>query len=76
MLDEVRKHSEVLTAPEPMVIFREMGESALLFDLYFWVDQSKSNLLKVRSDLNFSLWYRLKEEGIEIPYPRLDVRIR
>lgn len=76
ILEEVRKHPDVLPDPQPMVLFREIGESALIFDIFFWIDQNKTNPLKVTSDINFNLWYRFKEEGIEIPYPQLDVRIK
>ncbi len=76
LLEQARSHPHVLDHPEPLVIFREMGESALIFDLYIWVNQHSSNRLKVRSDLNFSIWYKLKKEGIEIPFPQLDVHIK
>lgn len=76
ILEEVKKHPGVLPEPEPFVVFREMGESALIFDIFIWIDQSKASPLKVPSDLNFSIWYRFKEEGIEIPYPQLDVHLK
>lgn len=76
LLEEAKKHAAVLSQPEPFVVFREMGESALIFDIFFWVDQTKVNPLRVQSDLNFSIWYRFREEGIEIPYPQIDVHIK
>ncbi len=76
LLEQARSHPYVLNHPEPLVIFREMGESALIFDLYIWINQHSASRLKVKSDLNFSIWYKLKEEGIEIPFPQLDVHIK
>ncbi|MCS7233722.1 MAG: mechanosensitive ion channel [Synergistetes bacterium] len=76
IFEEVKKHPDVLPDPEPMVLFREIGENSLIFDIYFWVDQNKANPLKVNSDLNFNIWYRFKEEGIEIPYPQIDIHLK
>ncbi len=67
----------------PQVWFTEMGDGALIFYLMFWVDIRE--IWKSRhATLSYSLtdwvytnaWYRLKEAGIEIPFPQQDVWFR
>mgnify|MGYP000358529859 CR=1 FL=1 len=37
ILQAVRELEEAVIPPEPMVIFEDFGDNALIFDLYFWV---------------------------------------
>jgi len=59
------------------VRFEEIGDSALIFKAIFWIDIRKN--LRVRnvvSNFYFKAWYKLKEAGIEIPFPQQDVWFR
>jgi potassium-dependent mechanosensitive channel len=75
LLGCARQHPLVLDDPEPRVVFMDFGDNALIFRLdAFLADISMS--LSVRSDLRFALLKRLRESGIEIPFPQRDLHIR
>ncbi len=75
LLDIADKHEMVLKFPKAFVAFSDFGDSALVFQLYVYL-ASISNGLTVRSDLRFAILKRLREEGIEIPFPQRDITIR
>ncbi len=69
------QHPDVLTSPDPAVFFKEFGESALNFELQFWVMQ-ESNVTKVKSEVALEVMRLLSEAGIEIPFPQRDLHLR
>ena len=69
------QHPDVLTSPEPAVFFKEFGDSALNFELQFWVMQ-ESNVVKVKSEVALEVMRLLSEAGIEIPFPQRDLHLR
>jgi len=59
------------------VRFEELGDSALIFKAIFWIDIRKDLWVRnVVSDFYYKAWYKLKEAGIEIPFPQQDVWFR
>ncbi|TVQ83011.1 MAG: mechanosensitive ion channel family protein [Micavibrio sp.] len=64
-----------LAEPEPSVVFKDFGDSALIFDVRFFVE-NVSDMMKGASQARFDIWYALKEKGIEIPFPQRDIHIR
>src|SRR5271169_3219309 len=68
-------HPDVLTSPAPAVFFKEFGDSALNFELQFWVMQ-ESNTTKVKSEVALEVMRLLSEAGIEIPFPQRDLHVR
>lgn len=84
---DVEKVSELLIAagsenphtlkdPAPSVFFDGFGESALNFELVVWSREMSHRPRRFRSDLNFSIERKLREGGIEIPFPQRDLHIR
>ncbi|ADU96731.1 MscS Mechanosensitive ion channel [Thermovibrio ammonificans HB-1] len=60
-----------------MVRFEELGDSALIFRAIFWIDVRKDMWVRnIISDFYFRAWYKLKEAGVEIPFPQNDVWFR
>jgi len=69
------QHPDVLTSPEPEAFFMGFGDSALNFELRFWVMQ-ESNTVKVKSEVALEVMRLLDDAGIEIPFPQRDLRLR
>ena len=70
------EHPGVKRAPEPLVIFDDFGDNALVFDLYFWCEaNAEGDLRKVRSDIRFRVEELLSEAGITIAFPQRDVHM-
>ena len=68
-------HPDVLTSPAPAVFFTGFGDSALNFELQFWVMQ-ESNTVKVKSEVALEVMRLLSEAGIEIPFPQRDLHLK
>ncbi len=69
----LKNHIEIVPDPDPVVYFRDLGESSLDFRLLFW---TYKDWVKVRSDIVFEVFDALKEAGIEIPFPQQDLHLR
>ena len=51
------------------------ADSGIDLELGFWIGDPESGQLNVRSELNLAIWRDFQREGIEIPYPRREVRL-
>ena len=71
-----REHPNTLTDPAPNVFFSEFGESSLNFELVVWSAEMSGRPRRYKSDLNFAIERKLREAGIEIPFPQRDLHIR
>jgi potassium efflux system protein len=76
LLSEVaERHGVVEKEPKPQVFFMDFGESALNFELRFWVNVIKGNAAQVASDLRLMIAGAFAEHGIEIAFPQRDLRL-
>lgn len=74
LLNVASKNLQILKKPDPVVWFREMGDSSLNFDLLCWVNiRFLWKINSLISDIYFTAWYDLKEKDITIPFPQNDV---
>ncbi len=73
---EVMKNTEYLIDdPPPKVFFSEYSDSSLNFILYVWA--KKYNLPdEVKDAVNTRIADRFAAEGIEIPFPQMEVRVK
>jgi len=72
----VDRHVEILKTPAPEVILEDFGDSALVFDVYFWVDLGGEISARViRSDVRKEIYDRFNAEGIKIPFPQRDIHL-
>jgi small-conductance mechanosensitive channel len=58
----------VLGIPAPLVLFSEMGDWALKFQLICFVDEALM-AERVKSELNFDVYQRMREAGLKTPFP-------
>lgn len=74
--DEAAARSEyVLFDPAPSVYFLELGASSLNFMLVVWA-KDFNQTWDVQDYVNTRVCERFAEEGIEIPFPQMDIRVR
>jgi small-conductance mechanosensitive channel len=71
-----KEHPKSLQDPPPNVFFKEFGDSSLNFELVVWSSEMSHRPARYKSDLNFIIERRLREGGIEIPFPQRDLHIR
>ena len=66
----------VLKAPSPNVWLREFGESSVDHDILVWIKDPEAGVGNVQSEILNRLWVLFKENGIKIPFPQRDIRIK
>jgi small-conductance mechanosensitive channel len=75
MSEVAERHGVVEKDPKPQVLFTEFGESALTFELRYWVDVIKANAAQVGSDLRQMIAGAFAENGIVIAFPQRDLHL-
>lgn len=78
MLRAVREQEKVLDHPEPVVLFEEVGDSALTFVVYFWFSMKNLYLLEQRiieSNVRHRIIELFRQAGIMIAHPQSDVHL-
>jgi small-conductance mechanosensitive channel len=76
LLEIALNNPGVLKDPKPDVLFSEFAESAMKFNLRVWTRDYINRPGVLKSQLYYEIARRFREEGIEIPFPQRDVRIR
>lgn len=64
-----------LPEPPPLILLREFGSSSVNYDVAVWIEDPW-RARRLRSTLNESIWWALKDAGITIAFPQLDVHFR
>ncbi len=75
LMDCAMASTKVSRMPEPLVMFKKFGDSALEFELHVWIHDINERH-KVRSALHQDLESRLRDAGITIAFPQRDIHIR
>ena len=65
--DRIHKH------PEPFIALAELGDSAVNFTVRVWVDAA--DYWAVFFDMNEKVYNKFNEEGLNIPFPQMDVHL-
>jgi len=72
LLGIVESEDKVLKDRPAKVVFKEHGDSALGFDLMFWIS-TPGDRLEVKNSIREKIDEEFNEQGIEMPYPTRDV---
>ncbi len=76
LLKAVAGHDEILEKPDPYVLFNDFGDSALVFDVYFWIMVKRViDKKRIESDLRFVIDQLFRDAGIVIAFPQRDVNL-
>ena len=74
LIQAASTHPNVLSEPEPNVIFMEFGDSSLNFKVVFTINDSfKAQFPK--SDIRFEIDKLFRENNVSIPFPQRDIHI-
>jgi potassium-dependent mechanosensitive channel len=75
LITVAKGNAQVMANPEPVVLFEDFGDDALVFKLFAYIfDVTKG--IAVRTDLRISILEAFKAAGIEVPYRQTDVHLR
>ncbi len=70
------KEDGVLKNPEPVVLFKEFGDSSLNFSLLIWTSSYITTPGFLKSRLYFEIFRKFRENNIEIPFPQRDLHVK
>jgi small-conductance mechanosensitive channel len=76
LLEVAGEHPKVLRDPASEVFFSGFGDSSLNFELGVWTAEMTSKPRRFRSELNYAIERKLRENHIEIPFPQRDLHLR
>lgn len=75
VLNEIKKVKHFSKEPAPVVRFMEMGDSALIFKAFFYIDNFINKNESI-DDANTRIYNTLNKNKIEIPFPQMDVHLK
>ncbi len=79
LLECTLQHEKVLKDKEnakyPFVRFVDFGDSALMFEVFFW-SNDVFPVENTKSDIRYQVDKRFREEGVSIPFPQRDLHIK
>lgn len=76
MIEAAKEHPKCSEKQLPDCYLEEYGDSAVIFTLYFWVDNIIEGRKKPKSDVLFSIWNKFEANNIQIPFSQQDVHIK
>jgi small-conductance mechanosensitive channel len=76
LMEVADQHPDVLTVPEPEVVFSGFGDSSLDFILNVWTVTRVQYPKILASEIYFMIFKAFKEHGIEIPFPQRDLHVK
>lgn len=72
VLENVAQNNPLcLEEPEPVIIFKEFGNSSIIITFAVWFE--KANYLEVKNSVFIEIKEAFDREGIEIPFPHVSV---
>jgi small-conductance mechanosensitive channel len=74
-LDIAAAAPRAIKSKAPNCILVEFAEAGMKFSLTFWISDP-DGLDTVKSDAMLALWEAFKREGIHVPYPVREIRVR
>lgn len=74
LIDAAKEHNDIESIPEPIVYFRNFGDSSLDFEILFYTEES-FRVERIKSDLRFAINKKFKEHNVTIPFPQRDVHL-
>lgn len=73
--DAIKGVAGVEKDPAPSIVVRELGDSALMMDARFWINQRDINFLNVHSDVVTAIKEAAEDNQINLPYPVQTIRL-
>lgn len=76
IFDVINGHPDIKKEPEPLVLFMDFGDSALMFSCYYWVEFVETlNAFIIESELRFQIDEQFQKAGIVIAFPQRDLHL-
>ena len=73
ILEVLDQHPKLLSKPRPQVRLISFDDFSINYEIRFW-HNNYTNDPQIKADINNQLWYALRRQGINIPFPIRDVQ--
>ncbi len=74
LYETATRNPHALTDPEPIIRVASFGESGIDMEVRTWIEDVLYKLVAL-SWTNLEIWRAFKENGIQIPYPQMDLHV-
>ena len=74
LIECTEKEPDIVRNPKPFVLFDDFGDSALLFSVHFFIEDS-FQALKIKSRIRYSIDEHFRQNNVTIPFPQRDVHL-
>ena len=74
-LEASRGTDRVLKAPEPACLVTDFGDSNVMFEVRFWIEDPQQGIGRVKSNVFLAIWDTFHNNGIEIAFPQRDIHL-
>jgi len=74
-LEVIRHVNGVLTDPNPFITFSSLGDFAVNFSLYYWIDTNETDIARATDEGIRAIKERFEQDGIEMPFPTQTVQV-
>ncbi|UJF21019.1 mechanosensitive ion channel family protein [Shewanella sp. OMA3-2] len=72
----LEERDDILPHPKPTVLFEDFGDSALIFDMVFWVNAiSETDIRRRRSEMRYRIYDLFNKHDISIAFPQRDIHV-
>jgi small-conductance mechanosensitive channel len=75
LVEAAKRHPRVLQDPAPTAAISRLGDNGIEIDLNLWIGDADQGQALLRSDIYLEIISGFRAAGIEIPFPKRDVRI-
>jgi small-conductance mechanosensitive channel len=76
LIQAAAEHPRSIEHPAPVTNFKDFGDSALLFEVRFWIHYNeRTDRSAIQSDIRFRIDELFAENGIVIAFPQIDVHL-
>lgn len=76
MMEAAIASARVLDSPRPNVWLTAFGERSVEHEIRIWIRDPEAGVGSVQSEILNRLWVLFKQNGIELPFPQRDIRIK
>ena len=75
LIDAIREVKGILSSPIPEVLLSEFADSAVVYDVRFWIDDY-SRRYTIHDEVMTRIWYAIRRNGMAVPFPIRDVTVQ
>jgi small-conductance mechanosensitive channel len=76
MVEAAMAASRVLESPKPVAWMTGFGDNSIDHEIRVWISDPEAGLGNVRSDILNRVWESFQANGVRVPFPQRDIRVK